>query len=132
TQDRIDRFKAEADMNCWSYHCNDGPTTGSPPAISIDYGVACMNEALASGASAMASMEIDVFNPWSTKYTWVFTVDHEVKVFTAFQRATEPLEDFRELPSCSGPFRVGPQICFAYDNTRGLIQVDGLAWDGCP
>jgi len=62
----------------------------------------------------------------------VFTVDHQVKVFTAVANGPEPPGDFEEAPSCDGPFRVGSSICAAMTSPTSFVPVNALAWDGCP
>lgn len=125
---------AEADISCWSHHCPDGPGAHyTLPSVPTEEGVACMNDALTSGARAVSSWSVDSFNPWGTANTYVFTVDHEVRSFTSYENGPNPPEDFQEAPSCDGPFRIGPGICAAIDpTTGGFISVDALAWDGCP
>lgn len=129
-EERFDNFAAAADINCFSYGCNNGPgpTPAGPP---IEPAVACMNDALESGARATASWGTYSFANNTNDWTVVFTVDHKVKVFTTHQYGlTDPLE-VMELPDCTGPFRAGPSICLI-STQNGLVDVDGLAWDGCP
>jgi hypothetical protein len=135
TEERLDRLLTQADITCWSHHCEDGPGARYPyPSISTERGVSCMNDALASGESAVALWSIDRFNPWSTSFAYVLTVDHEVRVFTASAEGSDPPENFRESPSCVGPFRIGPGICAAWDpaNPGYFVEVNAIAWDGCP
>lgn len=91
-----------------------------------------MNDALASGARAMASWGADDFGAYTYDGTRVFTVDHQIKVFTVHQFGENPHE-VHELPNyCDGPFRVGTDFCGAYGSNGQLATVKGLAWDGCP
>jgi len=72
-------------------------------------GVTCMNDALASGASAMASWGYDDFDPWETRETYVFAIDHEVRVFISVAPGVDPAQ-VRELHGCTAPFVVGLQV----------------------
>lgn len=133
-KERFDRLKAASDTVCWNHWCTGGPgSTYYPPRIPVEQGVACMNDALASGARAMAWWGAD--SP-STGYdgngTYYFTVDHQVEVFTSHQDGIDPFE-FDESPSCTGPFVIGPDFCAAMDpNGPGFISVKSIAVNGCP
>ena len=133
TEERLERLLAEADIECWKHTCQDGPGAYFPkPSVPTEEGVACMNDALASGARAVSRWSIDVFNPWSTRYTYLFTIDHQVEVVTAIQHGVDAVE-VDESVTCSGPFRLGPSICSArdLDSPSGFIPVNALGWDGC-
>jgi hypothetical protein len=136
-QERFERFNADADIVCWEYNgCaakgGYGPAT-SPPSVPIEQGVTCMNDALASGARAVASWGTADFAANTLTGTYVFTVDHQIKVFELDTFSIDPTE-YYERPSCTGPFRVDPDaICGVTDTGPGhLIPVNALAWDGCP
>ena len=96
-------------------------------------GVACMNDALVIGSRAMSVWGEEDFNTNTEGTTYVFTVDHQVTVFTSFQEGDYP-PDVRESARCNGPFRIGPVVCKAIDSVNPLhfIDVNALAWDGCP
>jgi hypothetical protein len=134
TEERIEAFKADADVDCWHYSCDDGPGALYPVlTIPTEQGVACLNDALASGARAMAAWSIYQFNPWGTRLRYVFTVDHEIKVFTGYAVANDEPE-FTEWPTCTGPFRIGIDVCAARDPAHPgqFVSVQDIAWTGCP
>lgn len=133
TEERVNRLLDQADKQCWAYHCLDGPEFGTGHrGPSTDEGVACMNDALASGELAVTSWGIDHFNPWSTDYTYQFTIDHEVHIFTSFANGPEAPTDYREVQTCSGPFRAGPTVCGYLDSSAPNGWVDIVAPTGCP
>jgi hypothetical protein len=130
TQERVERLQADAEVTCWTYHCDDGPyASNGAPTMSTDEGVSCMNDALASGKLAVASWSTDNFRFDSTANTYMFTVDHQVLVFTSTQHGPD-LGNFQEQPSCSGPFRTGPYIC-SYSSSGSAMGVYALEADGC-
>ena len=124
----------EADTTCWTYHCQDGPAYiyNGPSDPPTEDGVACMNDALASGKTAFAGYGRDKFNPWSTTYTYMFAVDHEVHVFTSFAEGPEDPQGFEELSGCNGPFRVGPAICGYMDRAPPYGPISVFAPTACP
>lgn len=129
-EERLEQFEAEVTIDCWTYFCPG--TMPGPRPEPIDDVVACMNDALASGARARASWGADDFAAYTYDGTRVFTVDHQIKVFTVHQFGEDPAE-IRELPNdCAGPFRVGPSLCGASGSNGQIISVQALAWDGCP
>jgi hypothetical protein len=133
TEDRFHRFLADADIMCWQHECTDFPLPPRP-WMSTDSGIACMNDALTSGARAVSSWSIDSFHSNSTSNTYVFTVDHQVSAFSFEQwdNGGDP-DGFTESPGCDGPVRVGSVICDGPDPTTGAtLPVNALAWDGCP
>lgn len=132
-EESLERFRAEADIECWQYFCDDGPGARFPlPSVPTEDGVACMNEALVTGARAIASWGDYDYNHYLTTTTYVFTVDGEVRVFTSQKIGPDP-RDVSESPPCGGPFRVGAAICSAMVATPPYyVPVHALAWDGCP
>jgi hypothetical protein len=125
-EDRLDKFEAEANIECWSYYC-PGREPGLPTS-SIDERLSCMNDALTSGARAKASWTVERIDGYTYDGMRVFTVDHQVKVFTVHGFADDPPE-YVERRACNGPFKVGPDIC-GYGSQA--VSVQALAWDGCP
>lgn len=89
-----------------------------------------MNDALTSGARAKASWTVERTDGYTYDGMRVFTVDHQVKVFTVHGFADDPPE-YAELRTCNGPFKGGPDIC-AYLDGGQVVSVQALAWDGCP
>lgn len=105
TEDRFNRFKEEADVVCWMHGCWNG---NYPSYVGAPVNVSCMNDALASGTRALAMWsDQDSHDHYSG--TYVFTVDHEVRVFESHQTYMDPVE-YSESPSCKGPFRVGDNL----------------------
>lgn len=133
TEERLDRFKADADVACWEYFgCASRYGQGTAPSIAIEQGVACMNDALASGVRATASWGVaDAADDYGFRKTFVFTVDQQVKVFKSYQYAGGT-PDVQEEPSCTGPFRIAEQSLCGYISAGFPVAVNALAWDGCP
>jgi hypothetical protein len=124
-EDRLDDMLAEADVECWSYYCDGSNSTGLP-GVPTEAGVNCMNDALHNGTRAVSHWKVADFYHYTAESTYVFTVDSEVRVFTAFQDGKDD-PSVRESATCSGPFRIGSGICIA----TGGVTVHALAWDGC-
>jgi hypothetical protein len=127
-QERLDELTAEADIDCWTYYCPG--TQPGPPSVPIEDVVACMNDALASGARARASWGAEDFGRWTYEGTRVFTVDHRIVVFSVkvVGPTSEGDIEVHETQNCAGPFGPGNTFCAA---TYSLIEVKDLAWDGC-
>lgn len=141
-RERLDRLRAEADIQCWRHVCMHGPGAGHPePEVPTEDGVACMNDALATGARAAASWGIHEYNLISgtQTQTYLFIVDHEVRRFSMRIRYSDADDDppdvhVEELPTCAGPVRIGPEFCTyrSPDPDGPDLPVNALAVDGCP
>jgi hypothetical protein len=130
-QERLDSFKADTDIVCWEYSCGDGTRPPPPPSVAIEDGLTCMNDALASGQRAMAAWAVEDFGAYTDDQMFVFTMDHQVRVFKSHQYGEES-PSLHESPSCDGPFRIDEQpICETLAGTTPVV-VKALAWDGCP
>ena len=121
-EDRLDSFLARAEIECARYTCcpyGECPVPDPAPEAAL----ACMNDALASGARAHVS-----FGGWSgapySDGTHVFTVDHQVIAFTWWTSQATLEKEYSEGPACTGPFDLGDQFC------RGGARL--LTWTGCP
>jgi hypothetical protein len=134
-KERFDRLKADATI-CWHHWCTGGPgSTFYRPQIPIEQGVPCMNDALASGALALAWWGVD--NPvtgYDGRGTYYFTVDRQVDVFTSYEADPGSHEEIDVSPSCTGPFVIGPGFCAAMDpdTPGGIVSVERIAVNGCP
>jgi hypothetical protein len=133
-EERFKQFETNTSIHCWSHFCKGGPHSQFPlPTVSTDDGVACMNDALASGAHAESWWAVEDSEGYRTSYTHVFAFDHVVTVFTSDQYLSDPPVGFKEQSGCAGPFRVGPSICVAGPlQGGGYIDVNALAWESCP
>jgi len=128
---RLDQLTAESDIKCWSYFgCPYAGSMGSPPRVPVEQGVSCMNDALASGARAMASWGENDFHTDTENDTFVFTIDHQVKVVTSSALGPDPAE-ITAAPSCAGPFRIDQGFCGIVSDGAPVL-VHALAWEGCP
>lgn len=85
-----------------------------------------MNDAVARGITAMSSTEHYAYDPYTTDYTYVFTVDHEVKVITGHKYGENEVE-YRAVRTCDGAFTVRERVCSQLTST-GTVYVAGLAW----
>jgi hypothetical protein len=134
--DQLADLKAQTRQSCWNYfNCENGGQSlaDALPETPVAQGVTCMNDAVASGASVIASWGYDEFNPWERNETFVFAIDHEVRVFVSVAHGPDPAE-VRELHGCTAPFAVGAiTLCTANDpNNPGLDEaVHAMAWSGC-
>jgi len=131
-EERLDRFTAEAETVCWQFTCQ-AVLSPPPPDVPIEQGLACMNDALATGARAMASWAYeDSLN--FTEQIVVFTIDHRVKVFYSYPEGNDggPARVI-EHPTCMGPFTISTRsICGIRDSNGGSTSVYALAWGDCP
>ena len=106
-RERFDRLDEEVDIVCWEYACNPRNQGSGPPSVPIDRAVSCMNDALASGARAVASWSDYDFQYEVRTNHVVFTIDHEVKAFFLYSAPGEEHTD--EAPACTSPFRISDQ-----------------------
>ena len=138
-EERLDQLRAQADVQCWHHVCQRGPGSGYPePEAPTDVGVACMNDALATGTRAAASWGIHEYGHFSgtETLTYLFTVDREVRMFSmsiTYVDHDPPDVHVEELPTCAGPVRIGPEFCKYRPDPHNpeSLPVYGLAVDGC-
>jgi hypothetical protein len=140
-EERLHRFEQEADTQCWHHLCLQGPGDGDlKPRAPTEEGVACMNDALATGARAAASwgvFDYSLTHGTQTR-THLFTIEHEVRMFSTRIISSEnhpPEVHVEELPSCDGPVRIGPEFCmYRTGDPDGpeYLPINALAVDGCP
>jgi hypothetical protein len=129
-RERLDRLEEEVDIVCWDYPCNNvHHLGGTPPPAPVERALSCMNDALASGARAVATWSEYSFVYNVEERGFVFTIDHEVKAFFV----TFDYDDHtNEVPACTGPFRISDRVFCSYDSAGQHFDVNALAWDGCP
>ena len=107
--DQLLDLKDQTQLTCWRYFSceNGGQTACPPPATPVADGVACMNDAIATGKTAMAAWGRDTFNPWERRESYVFAIDHGIRVFTSVTPGVDPTE-VTELHGCTPPFAASP------------------------
>jgi hypothetical protein len=105
--DQLADLKAQVGLSCWKwFSCeNGGQSACAGPATPVADGVACMNDAVASGDTAMASWGVDIFNPWETREIYLFAIDHEVRAFLSIAPGPDPAR-VREIHGCTAPLTV--------------------------
>lgn len=104
--DRFNALLAKTPISCGGYSLPNSDYCGLPDAAA-DRLLTCMNDALATGARAAASVS-NLDSRWFYYSEYMFTVDHEVQLFDYYAEATDHTNgpSATEGATCAGPFRL--------------------------